>query len=328
MSKFFRVLTIISMAVGVIGFSFMFFTALIMSPGLGLLSVVLTAVYFVIAIFLLSRLPFWPQKRDGESRIWIYAALLWGGGVAIILTLPIATPVMEIFGYLGYRADVYSWAGAYPEEIIKALGIVVICLAFTQLSRPWHGFIVGGVIGLGFEVLENVLYGASGAQMHQDSDWDGFWETWGLRVLAGPGLHLVCTAIAGWGIGWALFAGNKSRMWRLGTALLWWFVAFAIHYAWNYDLVDNTPMVIKIITVMAIMYYIFARICIRSMKLYRADLGQSYTPAALHKEHAAGVASHSVGRGLVIAGETPRPNQEGHRLRLRRPQERPQLQSE
>lgn len=328
MSTFFRVLTIISMVVGLFGFLFMFFTALIMSPGLGLLSVVLTAVYFVIAIFLLSRLPFWPQKRDGESRMWIYAALLWGGGVAIVLTLPIGGPVMEIFAYLESRSSVYSWGGAYPEEIVKALGVLVICLAFTQLSRPWHGFIVGGVIGLGFEVLENVLYGASGAQMHQDSDWAGFWETWGLRVLAGPGLHLVCTAIAGWGIGWALFAGNKSRMWRLGTALLWWFVAFAIHFAWNYDLVDNTPMVIKIITVMAIMYYIFARICIRSMKLYRADLGQSYTPAALHKEHAAGVASHSVGRGLVIAGETPRPNQEGHRLRLRRPQERPQLQSE
>ena len=325
MSKLFHVLTIISMVIGGLVAAFMFATSLFLSPGLGVLSVVLSAVYFALFIYLLSRLPFWPHKRTGESRTWLYAGLLWGGGVSVIFTLPIAIPVMEIFAYTESHYSVYSWGGAYPEEIIKALGIVVICLAFTQLSRPWHGFIVGGIVGLGFETIENVLYGSTGAQMHQDSDWAGFWETWGLRVLAGPGLHIVCTAIAGWGIGWALFAHNKTRLWRLGTALLWWFVAFLIHFAWNYDLVYNTPMVIKIIVVMVFMYYIFWRICMHSIKLYKADLGQSYTPAALPRgKQAAGVAN----QGLVIAGETPRPNQEGHHLRLRRPQEHPQLQLE
>lgn len=310
MSRLFHVLTIISMVIGTIGALGMYISALVTSFGLGLLGTLLSAVYFAIFIYLFSRLPFWPRKRTGESRTWLYAALLWGGGVSVIMTLPMGLPLMEIFAYTESRASVASWGGAYPEEIVKTLGVLVICLAFTQLSRPWHAMIVGGMIGLGFEVIENVLYGAVGAQMHQDSDWAGFWETWGLRVLAGPGLHVMCTAIAGWGIGWALFAAYKSRMWRLGTACGWWLVAFAIHWAWNYDLVDNTPMVIKIVIIMIVMYYVFARICLRSNALYKADLGQSYLP-----------------RPLPTAEETPRPVPVGHRLPLGPAQEHPQPQS-
>src|SRR5699024_12310984 len=90
-------LTFISMVVVACVSAFMFLTALLMSPGLGALSMVLTAVYFAIVIFLLSRLPFWPRTRPGQSRLWLYAALLWGGGVSIAMTLPIGTPVMATF---------------------------------------------------------------------------------------------------------------------------------------------------------------------------------------------------------------------------------------
>ena len=278
MSKFFYILTIVSMVIGGCVAGFMFLSAILMSPGLGLISLLLTAVYFAIVIFLLSRLPFWPKKRPGQSRLWIYAGLLWGGGVAIVLSLPMGTPLMEIFAYTSSRAAAASWAGAYPEEIVKALGVMVICLAFTQLSRPWHALLVGAVIGLGFETVENVLYGVSGAQLHQDSDWLGFWQSWGLRVIAGPGIHIMCTAIAGWGIGWALFAAHKSRAWRAGSVLGWWLVAFTIHFAWNYDLVELTPMAVKVLIIMVAMYSIFAYLCIVSVKLNKADLGHSYTP--------------------------------------------------
>src|SRR5699024_11332631 len=59
------------------------------------------------------------------------------------------------------------------------------------------------------------------------------------RVLFRSGIHIMCTAIAGWGIGWALFAAHKSRAWRAGSVLGWWLVAFSIHFAWNYDLVEQ-----------------------------------------------------------------------------------------
>ena len=63
MSKFFYILTIVSMVIGGCVAGFMFLSAILMSPGLGLISVLLTDVYFAIVIFLLSRLPFWPKKR-------------------------------------------------------------------------------------------------------------------------------------------------------------------------------------------------------------------------------------------------------------------------
>src|SRR5699024_9166783 len=230
----------------------------------------------------------WPRTRPGQSRLWLFVALLWGGGVSISMTLPIVTPVMAIFAYTSSRASAASWGGAYPEEIVKTLGVLVICLAFTQLSGPWHGLLVGAVIGLGFETVENVLYGAAGAQMHQDSDCDRFWQSWALRVLAGPGVPMICTAIAGCVIGRALFPPDEQPWRRAGTVVGWWLVAFDIEFAWNYDLVAMTPMVIKIIVIMAIMYFVFARLCIHSTRLYRADLGQSYTPAASLRQHPAG----------------------------------------
>src|SRR5699024_6342122 len=82
-----------------------------------------------------------------------------------------------------------------------------------------------------------------------------------------------------------------------------------------------TPMVIKIIVIMAVMYFVFARLCIHSTRLYRADLGHSYTPAASLRQHPAGA---SVAKALVIAPETPRPSQEGHQLPSRHLRERPQ----
>src|SRR5699024_2630771 len=129
----------------------------------------------------------------------------------------------------------------------------------------------------GFETVENVLYGASGAQLHPDSDWLGFWQSWGLRVLAGPGLHIMCTAIAGWGIGWALFAANESRLWRLRMVIGSWLVAVAIHFALKYVLVALLTMVIKVLIIMVAMYYCFARLCIVSTTLYLEDVGHSYT---------------------------------------------------
>src|SRR5699024_2550626 len=70
---------------------------------------------------------------------------------------------------------------------------------------------------------------------------------------------------------------DESRLWRIRMVIGWWLVAFAIHFAWNYDLVALTPMVIKVLIIMVAMYYIFARLCIVSTKLYREDVGHSYT---------------------------------------------------
>src|SRR5699024_3171809 len=126
MTKIFDGLTIISMVVGACVSAFMFLTALLMSPGLGALSMVLSAVYFAIVIFLLSRLPFWPRKRPGQSRLWLYSALLWGGGVSIAMTLPIGTPVMAIFASTSSRASASPWGGAFPAAIVMTIRVLAI----------------------------------------------------------------------------------------------------------------------------------------------------------------------------------------------------------
>ena len=42
-------------------------------------------------------------------------------------------------------------------------------------------------------------------------------QMWGLRLVAGPCLHMSFTAIAGFGIGWAIYAAHK-RLFRFRGA--------------------------------------------------------------------------------------------------------------
>jgi RsiW-degrading membrane proteinase PrsW (M82 family) len=86
------------------------------------------------------------------------------------------------------------------EETLKAVGVVLIYLiARSEVNGVIDGFVYGAMVGLGFAVVEDVLYfvaqfGASPAGVI-----GGFF----VRVLA-SGLygHVLYTALTGMGIAW------------------------------------------------------------------------------------------------------------------------------
>lgn len=94
---------------------------------------------------------------------------------------------------------------------------------------------MGVFVGLGFEFIETVQYGAAGALEDANSDVDGLLTMWFIRAIAGPGLHVFFSAVAGLGIGLALLHP------RLSTSRRWLYglggppLAFLMHFAWNYD---------------------------------------------------------------------------------------------
>lgn len=189
MSRLFRASLIALTVIGVPVLLYFMGTNFLISWVGALLGVGLGALYLVLVLWLFSRSPMWPG-RDGAGWKWVAGSLLWGGGVSFALVMIGGLPIMALTERLGWKIVSASFGGAYPEEISKVLGVGVILFAFRGLNRPWHGLMTGALIGLGFEVTENIMYGAFGALLDPNTDLSGSLDVWGVRVFAGPGLHI------------------------------------------------------------------------------------------------------------------------------------------
>lgn len=226
--------------------------------GVGLLFV---AVYLVAGILLFRAGPLWPSA----GVLYVLSCLTWGASISLALVFLPAMGWMEITDRLGWGLVEASFAGAYPEELAKALGVLVILYAFRRLSRPWHGFVTGGLIGLGFEVNENLLYGAMGAVLDANNDFDGVVFMWGMRLLVGLGLHIVFTAMSGWGVGLALFQRDYLKG-------LWWVVvAFALHFLWNITWPSETALMVHYGVMMAVIYPLFIGLYVLAVRRKNSD---------------------------------------------------------
>jgi len=118
------------------------------------------------------------------------------------------------------------------EEILKGVGVVLIALiAADEFDDMMDGFVYGALVGLGFAVVEDVVYfmavfGGTPA---------GVLQGFALRVLA-SGLygHVLYTSLVGMGIGYAVTTrGSASRARRLAVAAGLCAVAVGAHIAWN-----------------------------------------------------------------------------------------------
>ncbi len=245
----------------------------LISPPAAGLGLVFCILYVALVLFLLRLSPMWPRAGVG----WVAACLIWGGGASLLLVMFSSTAVLELMDKLGWELVAFSFGGAWPEEIAKALGVAIILLSFRALNRPWHGLVTGAVVGLGFETVENHLYGSIGALLDANSDVTGAISIWGARLVVGPALHITFTALAGWGIGLAFFVAGRSVAWRFAVALGWTTVAFALHFAWNLMFSDTFWAVANIVVVSCVLYPVFIVVWIRAHRACRGDRTYAFT---------------------------------------------------
>lgn len=181
----------------------------------------------------------WPLSRSALWRpagAWPLLALAWGALGSFTFILVAGESMTTIATAVGWEAAEASLAGAWPEEVGKSLGIALILLALPRLwSRPWDGLLVGIFVGLGFELIETVQYGAAGALDDANSDVDGLLFMWFVRAVAGPGLHVFFSAVAGLGVGMALLHPRLTTPARWTLGLGGPFAAFLMHFLWNYS---------------------------------------------------------------------------------------------
>lgn len=189
---------------------------------------------------------------------WLYvAALLWGGGVAVVLALAGNSwwhdeLAPALLGQNASQNDIMRFTASVGapvvEEFAKGLGIILIFLMFRKhFNGPVDGIVYGAIIGGGFAFTENILYFTA--------YYEQLGELFKIRFLDGPLSHDAYTAFFGFFIGFAVYSRSKA-------SILLWFIPAMIgsmffHYTNNdglywmsydqYRFVNNVPIAILII---------------------------------------------------------------------------------
>ncbi len=165
-------------------------------------------------------------------------ALCWGAFAAIGYPLLANRAIRDHFAAQG---DGESWSLLTPftEEPAKLLGIVVVLmLSPTRPRSALDGLAAGSFVGLGFEVVENVARSINNAVTSyppgQRDNLGSLTVDLLHEVVRGSWSgHIVITGIAGFGVGYAMTARDRSAVRRWAVAVSLVALAVAGHLLWN-----------------------------------------------------------------------------------------------
>jgi RsiW-degrading membrane proteinase PrsW (M82 family) len=178
---------------------------------------------------------------EPEPPAFLASAFAWGAIVATSIAMVANSSTQSIMAKtLGVDFTRTWWSalsGPTTEEVIKALGLVVIVLvARRQVNTIMDGLVYGLFVGLGFQVAENLVYTSDKLQMAVFGGNPGrvVVDVFVLRGLAlGLWSHAVYTAMVGAGIAYAFLRKDVSRI-RRGLVLATLFMAaWVLHFLWN-----------------------------------------------------------------------------------------------
>lgn len=194
---------------------------------------VLYAVPFVIllrAIDYLEREPFLLQA----------AAVAWGGLVATSAAISASAAMQDVLAKVISPQYAAEWGpavvGAGVEEILKVLGVVTIALiARSQINSVVDGFVYGALVGLGFQVVEDIVFAVNAVAVQAGDDRIGpVVVTFFLRgFLGGLWSHTLFTGMAGAGVAYALIQRERPLVVRGGVLAVLFGAAWFFHFLWN-----------------------------------------------------------------------------------------------
>lgn len=177
------------------------------------------------AIFYTMAYKLRPEDRLSVPRL-VTVALL-GGAAATLLVLPFEGLIDIAAGGSSLHPSLAVLATAgLVEELAKMLCAVLLCLRLP-VKNARIGLFVGGAVGLGFSVIENLGYLQHAFALGQ-ADGAGlglFLTTTAARQLSGPFLHPVFSAL----LGAAVFGAARGGRFRItfGVVLAYLGVAAA-----------------------------------------------------------------------------------------------------
>ena len=201
-------------------------------------------------LFALLAVPFWLfvaelDFLEPEPVATQLLAFGWGALVATSASIPAAAALDDLIAKLGSPGLAADWgaalAGPTVEEVAKTLGVIaVVLVARAQVNSVLDGIVYGAIVGLGFQIVEDVVFalGAVALAGRGDSTQPVI-ATFLLRgFLSGMWSHTLFGALAGAGIGYLVVGRNRLRV-RIGVALLAVLGAWTAHMLWNSPLLSD-----------------------------------------------------------------------------------------
>ncbi|MFJ4649728.1 PrsW family glutamic-type intramembrane protease [Nocardia sp. NPDC088792] len=176
---------------------------------------------------------------DGfHARGFILAPLvmgfIWGATVWPGLSMWANDHVTRVVTNLGGDAFAVNWQAAISapidEELIKAIGIAVVAVLFRPLlTRPMHGLLLGGFVGLGAQIAEDCLYSTQTALLSPQHPASDTIIVALLRLITAFTSHWAMSALAGVGIVVLMSRTDRPWSWRLGMFAMFYLLAVAMH---------------------------------------------------------------------------------------------------
>jgi RsiW-degrading membrane proteinase PrsW (M82 family) len=181
---------------------------------------------------------------EREPLSLMVAAFLWGAVVATTLSAVANGGWGLVVARVGGPEFAARWTAAltapFVEETMKGLGVVMIYLiARDEFDDVLDGFVYGAVCGLGFAIVEDVVYFAVAFGGGIGGVLQGFF----VRVVAsGLYSHVLYTGIVGMAVGVVVSRrSTASRGRRLAQAAGLCAVAVFAHFLWNSPVLDLFP---------------------------------------------------------------------------------------
>ncbi len=208
-------------------------SSLIIASEVGLVTaIVATVIAFIPPMIYILPLIFL-DRYDPEPPWLIASAFAWGGIVATFFSIIINTTIGEIAGGVTGSPIIAQLVGVVisapiVEELFKGIGVVLIFLIFwREFDDILDGIVYGGVVGLGFATVENILYYGRGVNTGTKM----VLTLLLVRGIMSPFIHSIFTAMTGIGCGIARESHNKLV--RFIMPILGYLVAVSLHMGWN-----------------------------------------------------------------------------------------------
>jgi RsiW-degrading membrane proteinase PrsW (M82 family) len=170
-----------------------------------------------------------PRKLAAAGFVWGAVAAV--GAFALLGNDALMNLYAKTFG--ASLASDWGAALAAPidEEVAKGAGILLLLTLGPRLIRtPFDGLIVGALVGLGFQISEDISYAFIGAA-NAFGDVGAAWATIIARTLASIPSHWMFSGVFGAGLVWFIGRPEVPARKGLGAGLM--LTAMLMHGLWN-----------------------------------------------------------------------------------------------
>jgi RsiW-degrading membrane proteinase PrsW (M82 family) len=165
-------------------------------------------------------------------------AFLWGGFAATeAMAVNANDAILALYGKTLGQVWASNWGAGltapFTEEWAKGSGLLLlIALAPRLIRTAFDGFILGAFIGLGFQIVEDIMYAmtSAGAQFGANQIVASV-GTIVIRMLSGVAAHILYSAIFCAGLVYVL--GRPAEPRRVGRGLLLVATAMLLHGVWD-----------------------------------------------------------------------------------------------